>query len=169
MVCYICSDVVSVHKKLEESRAPNVLTIDYNEEVKDSTDSEEGEDEDQGFVSRQDNQPSDEEPQLSPSSSTNTASATASGTASGTVQPHSPRLKPAGQSHSVITLHFLLDLLNAAIQRLCSISLAENLKSKNDHYKYSQCIAMYSCKYNCNYRMNYLLQLGNELSFTIMK
>ncbi|XP_067937437.1 leucine-rich repeat-containing protein 56-like [Watersipora subatra] len=57
----------SVHKKLEVSRAPNVLTIDHDEDpVSETSDNEEQDEEDQGFVSRQDTQPSDEEPQLSP-------------------------------------------------------------------------------------------------------
>lgn len=79
----------SVHKKLEVSRAPNVLTIDHTEDVVDSSDSERDE-EDQGFVSRQDNQPSDEDLQLSPTSSHNTGSSASS------VEP--PPLKPASES-----------------------------------------------------------------------
>ena len=68
------------------SRAPNVLTIDHSEDpVSDSSgsDQEERDDEDQGFVSRQDTQPSDEDTQLSPNSNNS-------------VEPPSPRLKPAG-------------------------------------------------------------------------
>ena len=88
----------SVHKKLEESRAPNVLTIDHTEDVQDSSDSEvERDDEDQGFVSRQDNQQSDEDLQLSPTSSSNTSTAT---TSASSAEP--PPLKPASQCLSVI-------------------------------------------------------------------
>lgn len=61
--------------------------IDHTEDVRDSSDSEvERDDEDQGFVSRQDNQPSDEDLQLSPTSSNDT-------NAAASVEP--PPLKPA--------------------------------------------------------------------------
>lgn len=65
--------------------------IDHTEDVRDSSDSEvERDDEDQGFVSRQDNQPSDEDLQLSPTSSNDT-------NAAASVEP--PPLKPASECY----------------------------------------------------------------------
>ena len=62
-----------------------MLTIDHDEDpVSETSDNEEQDEEDQGFVSRQDTQPSDEEPQLSPTDTSVSAN------------PQATRLVPAG-------------------------------------------------------------------------